>query len=255
MYGAAYHPYVLTSITYQYAEADVAIAGGDKDAPAVTLAAIKSGDKPETALYNAIRGALASERVTLPSSSAVAGVYAQVDRDRGVWKAPANVSLASVIGPVTKISNDEQENLNVDSTAGKSINAIRAFTGKGTLVWGARTLDGNSLDYRYIQVRRTLIYVEQSIKLALQQYVFASNDAQTWTTVAAAVSSFLTKLWQQGGLMGDKASDAFTVQCGLGSTMTGQDVLNGYMIVSVSLQMIHPAEFIVLTFSQQMQGT
>jgi phage tail sheath protein FI len=73
-------------------------------------------------------------------------------------------------------------------------------------------------------------------------------------TVTGMISNFLTSLWAQGGLMGDKASDAFTVQCGLGSTMTGEDILNGYMIVSVTLQMVHPAEFIELTFKQTMQG-
>ena len=94
----------------------------------------------------------------------------------------------------------------------------------------------------------------ESIKTALAQFVFAPNDGKTWVTVVSMVSNFLQWLWAQGGLMGDKASDAFTVQCGLGSTMTGQDILDGYMIVSVTLQMIRPAEFIELTFKQQMQG-
>jgi uncharacterized protein len=118
------------------------------------------------------------------------------------------------------------------------------------VVWGARTLDGNSNDYRYIQVRRELIYIGQSIKAALQSFAFAPNDATTWATVSAAISSFLTGLWQQGGLMGDKASDAFQVQCGLGKTMTGQDILDGRLVVSATLAITHPAEFIVLTFEQ-----
>jgi phage tail sheath protein FI len=122
------------------------------------------------------------------------------------------------------------------------------------VVWGARTLDANSLDWRYIQVRRTLVYIETSIKTALNQFVFAANDGKTWVAATAMVSGFLQGLWSQGGLMGDKASDAFTVQCGLGSTMTGMDILNGYMIVQVTLQMIHPAEFIELTFKQKMEG-
>jgi phage tail sheath protein FI len=149
------------------------------------------------------------------------------------------------------MSDAEQGGFNVP-TNGEAINIIRAQPSRGNVVWGARTLDGNSLDYRYIQVRRTLIYVEQSIKLALQPYVFAANDSLTWSTVIAAVSSFLTSLWQGGGLMGAKPSDAFTVSCGLGTTMTSQNVLDGYMIVAVTLQMIHPAEFIELTFTQTM---
>ena len=151
------------------------------------------------------------------------------------------------------MSDAEQGGFNVP-TNGMAIDVLRMQPGRGTVVWGARTLDGNSPDCRYIQVRRTLIYVQQSIKTALQSYVFAANDATTWATVTASVSSFLTGLWQQGGLMGSKASDAFTVSCGLGSTMTPQDVLDANMIVAVTLQMIHPAEFIELTFTQAMEG-
>ena len=80
--------------------------------------------------------------------------------------------------------------------------------------------------------------------------MFAANDATTWSTVTASVSNFLTGLWQQGGLMGSKSSSAFTVACGLGSTMTSQDILNGYMIVAITISLIHPAEFIELTFTQ-----
>jgi hypothetical protein len=151
------------------------------------------------------------------------------------------------------MNDNEQAGFNVP-TNGQAINVLRTQPGRGTVVWGARTLDGNSQDYRYIHVRRTLIYIEQSIKLALQSYVFADNDASTWATVNASISGFLTSLWQAGGLLGAKPSDAFSVQVGLGSTMTAQDVLNGYMIVAVTLQMIHPAEFLELTFTQSMGG-
>ena len=109
-------------------------------------------------------------------------------------------------------------------------------------------------DYRLIQIRRTIVYIEQSIKNALNQFVFAPNNRQTRTTVTSTVSGVLHGVWSQGGLMGATASEAFTVQCGLGSTMTGQDVLDGYMIVQVTLQMIRPAEFIELTFKQTMEG-
>ena len=188
-----------------------------------------------------------------PPSGALAGVWCGTDVASGVWNAPANVALASVVAPICLVNDADQAAFNLPVN-GMAIDIVRQLVNRGPVVWGARTLDGNSNDYRYIQVRRTLIYIEQSIKQALQQYVFAANDATTWTTATSTVSTFLTGLWTQGGLMGDKASDAFTVQCGLGSTMTGQDVLDGIMIVAVTVQMIHPAEFIELTFNQTMQA-
>jgi phage tail sheath protein FI len=196
---------------------------------------------------------LVSKLNIAPPSGAIAGIWSANDTNRGVWNAPANMSVASAIEPKVLITDVQQGQINVPLN-GYSVSILRAMPGRGVVVWGARTLDGNSNDYRYIQVRRTLIYVEQSIKAALQPFVFAANDGQTWVTVTAMIANFLTNLWKAGGLMGDKASEAFTVNCGLGSTMTGQDILNGYMIVSVSLQMIHPAEFIELTFTQMMQG-
>jgi phage tail sheath protein FI len=196
---------------------------------------------------------IANDADVLPPSGAMAGIYAQNDQTRGVWNAPANVVVNSVVQPSVSLNDSQQGPLNVPLN-GKAIDVIRNFVGRGPVVWGARTLDGNSSDWRYIQVRRTIIYIEQSIKTALNQFVFAPNDGNTWVAVVAMVSNFLQGVWAQGGLMGDKASDAFTVQCGLGSTMTGLDILEGYMIVQVTLQMIRPAEFIELTFKQKMEG-
>lgn len=187
-----------------------------------------------------------------PPSGAMAGVYTLVDATRGVWNAPANVSLNAVSGLTYTLDDRQQGDLNLP-VDGKAVNALRTFVGRGNVVWGARTLDGNSNDYRYIQVRRTIIYIEQSIKNALDRFVFAANDGNTWTTVTAMVSNFLQGVWAQGGLMGATASEAFTVQCGLGSTMTQQDIVEGNMIVQVTLQMIRPAEFIELTFKQKME--
>jgi hypothetical protein len=200
-----------------------------------------------------IENLIADRKNLLPPCGAMAGIFTQVDATRGVWNAPANVSLSSVVAPTFKLNDQQQEGLNVPLD-GKAVDAIREFTGRGTVVWGARTLDGNSNDYRYIQVRRTLIYIEQSIKAALDPFVFAANDGKTWATVVSMVSGFLTGLWSQGGLMGATASEAYSVECGLGSTMTAQDILDGYMIVQVTLQMIRPAEFIELTFRQRMEG-
>lgn len=188
----------------------------------------------------------------LPPSAGMAGVYTQVDNSRGVWSAPANVTLASVLAPTVHINDKMQEDLNVPLD-GKALDAIREFPGRGTVVWGARTLLGNSRDWRYIQVRRTIIYIEQSIKLALQQFCFSANDSNTWSTVVSSVSNFLNQIWAQGGLLGTTASEAYSVECGLGSTMTEQDILDGIMIVQIRLQMIHPGEFIALTLKQQME--
>lgn len=189
----------------------------------------------------------------LPPSSAMAGVYTMIDNNRGVWKSPANISLNGVIKPSTTISHEDQEQLNVDAIGGKSINAIRTFPGLGTLVRGGRTLDGNSLDWRYINVRRTMIMLEQSIKLALRAYVFEPNDANTWVTVKSMIVNFLTDKWKQGALAGATPEDAFDVQIGLGITMTGVDILEGRMLVSIKLAIVRPAEFNVVTFEQQMQ--
>lgn len=188
----------------------------------------------------------------LPAAAALAGIYTMVDNSVGVWKSPANVSLNAVIRPAVEISQEEQEDLNVH-ISGKSINAIRTFAGIGTLVWGARTLDGNSLDWKYINVRRTVMMLEQSIKLALEAYVFEPNESNTWTTVKSMIVNFLTNKWMQGALAGATPEETFDVQIGLGATMTGLDVLEGRMLVSVKLAIARPAEFIVLTFEQQMQ--
>ncbi|MCW5618140.1 MAG: phage tail sheath family protein, partial [Nitrosomonas sp.] len=203
-------------------------------------------------LYGTILLAIRSRLNLLPPSAGMAGIYSMVDNARGVWKAPANVSLNSVISPAVEITHDQQEDLNV-TTAGKSINAIRSFIGEGTLVWGARTLDGNSLDWRYINVRRTMIMLEESIKLAAKAYVFEPNVSNTWVTIKSMVSNFLTSIWKRGGLAGATPDDAFGVFVGLGETMTPQDILDGILRVTVLVALSRPAEFIEITFQQQMQ--
>jgi len=215
-----------------------------------TLAGIKTTN---TALYNLIKAALSNIMVVLPPSPAIAGIYAKVDAERGVWKAPANVSVASVIGPVSKISNDDQGALNVDADSGKSINAIRDFTGKGTLVWGARTLAGNDNEWRYVPVRRLFITIEESTRKASSFAVFEPNDATTWLKVKAMIDSYLYGLWEQGALAGSKPEQAYFVNVGLGKTMTAQDILEGRMIVEIGVAAVKPAEFIILRFSHKMQ--
>jgi len=203
-------------------------------------------------LFNNILTDIKGKLNLLPPAAAMAGVYTMVDNSRGVWKAPANVSLNSVVAPSVNITHDDQEDLNV-TTQGKSINAVRAFIGEGTLVWGARTLDGNSLDWRYVNVRRTMIMLEESIKLATKAYVFEKNDANTWVTIKSMISNFLTGIWKRGGLAGASPDDAFSVHVGLGETMTSEDILEGILRVTVLVAVSRPAEFIEITFQQQMQ--
>lgn len=187
----------------------------------------------------------------IPPSGPIAGVYARVDAQRGVWKAPANVSLNSVSGPVFAISSEQQEGLNVDAVAGKSINAIRAFTGKGTLVWGARTLAGNDNEWRYVNVRRFVNMVEESCKKATEPFVFEPNDANTWIRVQGMLENFLTLQWRAGALHGAKPEHAFYVAVGLDKTMTAIDIQEGRMIVEIGLAVVRPAEFVILRFSHK----
>lgn len=189
----------------------------------------------------------------IPPSGAIAGVYSQVDSDRGVWKAPANVSLSSTSAPCLRLDNKQQEDLNVDVTAGKSINAIRPFTGQGTLVWGARTLAGNDNEWRYISVRRFFNMVEKSLKLSTNWAVFEPNEVNTWTRVKGMIDNYLTNLWKQGALAGATADAAFFVNIGLGSTMSQVDILEGRMNVEIGMAVVRPAEFIVLKFSHKLQ--
>jgi phage tail sheath protein FI len=204
----------------------------------------------ETIHYNQIKKLLGYQRVILPPSAAITGAIASVDRERGVWKAPANVGLQAVIAPVQQVTDEQQGRLNIDAETGKSINAIRSFTGKGTLVWGARTLAGNDNQWCYISVRRLFITIEESVKKATQFAVYEVNDASTWLKVKGMIDSYLYTLWQRGALRGTKAEEAYFVNVGT-KTMTPDEILNGYLIVEIGLAAVRPAEFIILRFSHK----
>lgn len=217
---------------------------------AVTLQGLKTGN---TIIYNNVCKALNEKRVTLPPAAAMAGIYATTDRNKGVWKAPANINLAAVTAPAEEISAREQENLNVDAQQGKSINIIRQFSGKGTLVWGARTLAGNHNNWRYISVRRLFNTIEKYCKKATAFAVFEPNYIDTWIKVKSRIDSYLYGLWQKGALTGAVPEDAYFINVGLGKTMTSQDILDGRMIVEVGIAAVRPAEFIILRFSHKLQ--
>lgn len=188
----------------------------------------------------------------LPPSAAMAGIYTAVDNNRGVWKSPANVSVNYVTSLTENINNYLQEDLNMPMN-GKAVNIIRVFPGDGIKVWGARTLDGNSQDWRYINVRRTMLFLEESVKNAARAYVFEPNDANTWINMRCMIENFLRSVWKRGGLAGANPEEAFEVHVGLGDTMTNQDILEGILRITVLVAISRPAEFIEIVFQQQMQ--
>lgn len=277
-WGASYYPYVNTTIVGSDevdfsnvsnidgltplldAEAD-AIYGDDAQIIKDVVAKL-SGDNDALSLhqtllaklpiYKAILGEIKNHLNVLPPSGGMAGVISMVDGTVGVFKSPANVSMGSVVSPTINLTAKDQEDLNLP-LSGKAINAIRTFPGKGVLVWGARTLDGNSQDWRYISVRRTVTMIEQSLKIASESYVFQPNEVGTWVNIKGTMNNFLKDQWKQGALAGSTPEDAFSVDCGLGSTMTAVDILDGIMRITVKLAVTRPAEFIVITFQQQMQ--
>ena len=253
-YGAVYGPNLKTTLNYAYDETAVELTGSGWQAGANTLDDLSaSGANTNLDQYAKAKAAISQLMVSLPPSGAIAGIYAAVDRDRGVWKAPANIALSNVIAPSIFVTDADQGLMNVDATSGKSINAIRSFTGKGTLVWGARTLAGNDSEWRYVNVRRLFNFAEESIKKATEFSVFEPNDRNTWTRVRTTITNFLTNLWRDGALVGATPEQAFFVAVGLGETMTAQDILDGKMIIKVGLAASRPAEFISIEFSHKLQ--
>ena len=252
-YGAAYYPFLKTSLNYYVNEDEDNVTVTYGSTVVVLSAFSATGASSNTAVYNFVKSAFKEHFIKMPPSGAIAGVCAATDTNRGVWKAPANVSLADVIEPVVKIDNSIQDSLNVDATTGKSINAIRTLTGKGTMVWGARTLAGNDNEWRYVSVRRFFNMVEESVKKSTYWAVFEPNDANTWVKVRGMIENYLTQKWREGALAGATTKDAFFVRCGLGTTMTSQDILEGRMNVEIGMAAVRPAEFIILKFSHKMQ--
>ena len=207
----------------------------------------------KTLVNNIIKQINKAFGITMYPSAAMAGVYARVDFERGVWKAPANVSLRLVKDPSVMVTSEQQENMNVDATTGKSINVIRKFAGKGIIVWGARTLAGNDNEWRYVPVRRLFIFIEESVKKATEFVVFEPNDANTWLRTKTMIENFLSGLWRDGALAGAKPEQAYYVKVGLGETMTALDILEGRMNIEIGLAAVRPAEFIILKFSHKLQ--
>lgn len=268
-YGAAYYPWLHTNIlssedaSFKNLDSIFSLKSILPEPSALSL--LESSPRPSDIIlhqklvavsptYALLLSKMLEKMNLLPPASALAGVYQSIDLIRGVWNAPANVALIGVTQPAIKINDIDQQSLNIDPVTGKSINAIRDFIGKGTLVWGARTLAGNDPEWKYVPVKRTTLMIENSIRLTLQAFIFNPNVANTWITAKSMVENFLTQLWKNGALMGNKPEHAFDVKIGFGETMTLQDILEKRMIMTVLLALTRPAEFIMISFSQKMES-
>lgn len=215
---------------------------------------LKDLESSHSGLYRQVKEIMRSLKVILPPSSAMAGVYARTDRMKGPWKAPANVSLNYVVAPTEKISDQEQSDLNIHST-GKSINAIRSFSGKGNLVWGARTLsgkdkneDGQDNMWKYVQVRRYYDMIRYSLnRVFVENFIDEPNISSTWLHAKTTVENFLNRQWKDGALAGSTPEEAYHIEA------AGDKTKPKTMNVIVKIALVRPAEFIVLNFSHQLQ--
>lgn len=184
---------------------------------------------------------------TVPPGGHVAGLYARTDAEVGVHKAPANEVLNGVVSLPINITKGDQETLNP-----KGVNCIRSFQGRGIRVWGARTTSSDP-SWKYINVRRLFMYVEESIEEGTQWVVFEPNDEDLWARVRQTISNFLTAVWEDGALMGNTPDEAFYVKCDR-STMTQNDIDNGRLICEIGIAPVKPAEFVVFRISQWTAG-
>lgn len=253
--AAAYYPALVTTCKPQRpADTQISVSGyvdadNSSGTEITTLDELKGVNVD---LYNQISADITSwlaNDFTLPPCAAMAGIYCATDRARGVWKAPANVVVSAASGVKTLITDEQQGTMN---NAG--VNAIRYFTNRGLVVWGARTLAGTSTSsdtsWRYVPVRRLFNSAEADIKATMQTMIFEPNNQPTWQKVSSAIENYLYSLWRQGALMGSKPEEAYFVQIGLNVTMTQDDIEQGKMIVQVGMAAARPAEFIILQFTQ-----
>jgi hypothetical protein len=178
----------------------------------------------------------------VPPSGAVLGVYSRTDINRGVHKAPANETVFCS-GLKVNYTKDEQDLLNPEG-----INLIRALPGQGIRVWGARTASSNAA-FKYVNVRRLFIYVEESIRANTNWVVFEPNDAALWQRVSVSITSFLDGMWRNGMLAGSSASESYFVEIGP-STMTKDDIANGRLICNIGIAPSKPAEFVIFRVTQ-----
>ena len=186
---------------------------------------------------------LAKRSAYFPPSGAMAGIYARTDNERGVHKAPANEIVRGCTGLSCNYNEGEQDILNP-----KGVNLVRAFTGRGIRVWGARTMSSNGL-WKYVNVRRLYIYIEESIKANTNWVVFEPNSEVLWGRVTRTIEMFLATCWRSGALAGSTPSEAYFVECGP-TTMTQDDIDNGRLICNIGIAAVKPAEFVIFRITQ-----
>jgi phage tail sheath protein FI len=185
--------------------------------------------------------------LAVPPSGHVAGIYARNDAERGVHKAPANEIVRGALEAAIQITKGEQDTLNPSG-----INCIRAFTGRGLRVWGARTLSSDPA-WRYVNVRRVFNYVEKSIEQNTQWIVFEPNDPDLWARVRRDIGAFLTGVWRDGMLFGRTPEEAFFVKCD--EELNPPDVRDrGQLFIDIGLAPVKPAKFVVFRLSQWTGG-
>lgn len=182
----------------------------------------------------------------LPPSGVMAGIYARCDNERGVFKAPANEVVRGCTGLSVTYNEVEQGKCNP-----QGVNLIRAIPGSGIRVWGARTMSSDP-SWKYINVRRLFIYMEESIRANTNWVVFEPNDQLLWSRVEGTITMFLTTLWRNGALAGATPEEAFFVNVGT-STMTQDDILNGRLICVIGAAPVRPAEFVIFRITQKME--
>ncbi len=187
---------------------------------------------------------LDKKNIAIPPSGSILGIYARSDNTRGIHKAPANEVVRACVGLDCQFNKGEQDILNP-----KGVNLIRAFPGQGIRVWGARTATSNA-SWKYINVRRLFIFIEESIKANTNWVVFEPNDEQLWVRVKRTIDVFLAGLWRNGSLAGSSASEAFFVEIGR-STMSQDDIDNGRLVCVIGVAPVKPAEFVIFRITQK----
>jgi len=191
----------------------------------------------------------AARTLTIAPSAFAAGMWAKIDGKRGVWKAPAGVEAQ--LNGVARLEFDV-EDLEQDQLNPLGVNCYRKLPNFGAVIWGSRTLATKSdPEWRYIPVRRTAIFIEQSIYGGIQWAVFEPNDYPLWGALRGNIGSFMDGLFRAGAFQGAKADDAYFVRCGLGDTMTQGDIDRGQVIVIVGFAPLKPAEFVIVRIQQK----
>ncbi len=199
-----------------------------------------------------VSDALGGSDLVVPPSGHVIGIYARTDNERGVHKAPANAVVRGATDLERVITKGQQDILNPPPN---QINVIRDFRsdGRGIRVWGARCITSDA-QWKYVNVRRLFIYLEESLDQGTQWVVFEPNDARLWKRVEQSVRAFLTAVWRDGALMGATPEQAFFVRCDE-TTMTPYDRENGRLIMIVGVAPVYPAEFVIIRIGQWTGGS